>query len=65
MAESPNVKKWAGTMYDNIKSWPSLSKESLVDVCDSIKAGDDSVWYYIRIDGRIYGFVSSEHICEA
>lgn len=52
-------------MYDNIKSWPSLSKESLVDVCDSIKAGDDSVWYYIRIDGRIYGFVSSEHICEA
>lgn len=63
--ESPNVKKWAGMMYDNIKSWPSLSKESLVDVCDSIKAGDDSVWYYIRIDGRIYGFVSSEHICEA
>lgn len=63
--ESPNVKKWAGNEYDSIKSWPSLSKESLVDVCDSIKAGDDSVWYYIRIDGRIYGFVSSEHICEA
>ncbi len=64
VGESSNVKKWAGKENDNIKKWPKLSQESLVDVCDSIKAGDDSVWYYIRIDGHIYGFVSSEDICE-
>lgn len=64
VGESPNVKKWAGEENDNIKKWPKLSQESLVDVCDSIKAEDNSVWYYIRIDGHIYGFVSSEDICE-
>ena len=57
-----NVRKWAGTEYDNIKSWPKLSKGNLVDVCDSIKAKDGSAWYYIRIDGRIYGFVHSDYI---
>ena len=57
-----NVRKWAGTEYDNIKSWPKLSKGNLVDVCDSVKAVDGSTWYYIRIDGRIYGFVHSDYI---
>lgn len=57
-----NVRKWAGTEYDNIKSWPKLSKGNLVDVCDSIKAKDGSTWYYIRIDGRIYGFVHADYV---
>lgn len=60
-----NVRKWAGTEYGNIKSWPKLNKGNMVDVCDSIKAKDGSVWYYIRIDGRIYGFVHSGYILEA
>jgi len=57
-----NVRKWAGTEYDNIKSWPKLSKGNLVDVCDSVKAKDGSTWYYIRIDGRIYGFVHADYV---
>ncbi len=60
-----NVRKWAGTEYENIKSWPKLSNRSLVDVCDSIKAADGSVWHYIRIDGRIYGFAHSDYIDQA
>ena len=57
-----NVRSWAGTEYANIKSWPQLGKGNLVDVCDSVKASDGSTWYYIRIDGRIYGFVHSKYI---
>ena len=57
-----NVRSWAGTEYANIKSWPQLGKGNLVDVCDSVKASDSSTWYYIRIDGRIYGFVHSAYI---
>ncbi len=57
-----NVRSWAGTEYANIKSWPQLGKGNLVDVCDSVKASDGSTWYYIRIDGRIYGFVHSAYI---
>jgi len=30
-----------------------------------VKAKDGSVWYYIRIDGRIYGFVHSAYIAKA
>ena len=57
-----NIRCWAGTEYANIKSWPQLGKGNLVDVCDSVKASDGSTWYYIRIDGRIYGFVHSKYI---
>lgn len=61
-ADHLNVRKWAGKEYDNIKSWPSLAEGNLVDVCDKVKAADGSIWYYIRIDGRIYGFVHSDYI---
>ncbi len=64
-ASSLNVRSWAGTEYSNIKSWPTLSKGNLVDVCDSVKAGDGSTWYYVRINGRIYGFVHSAYITKA
>ena len=64
-ATSLNVRSWAGTENPNIKSWPYLYKDNLVDVCDSVKARDGSVWYYIRIDGRIYGFVHSAYIAKA
>lgn len=57
-----NVRSWAGTENPNIKSWPTLGKGNLVDVCDTVKASDGSDWYYIRIDGRIYGFVSAKYI---
>lgn len=63
--EDIDVRRWAGGGYENIKSWPKLTNRSLVDICDSIRAADGSNWYYIRIDGRIYGFVPSEGINQA
>lgn len=61
-ASSLNVRKWAGTEYANIKSWPTLAKGNLVDVCDKIYDSKNEIWYYVRIDGRIYGFVHSDYI---
>ena len=61
-ASELNVRTWAGTDNPNIKSWPKLAKGNLVDVCDTVSARDGSKWYYIRIDGRIYGFVSAKYI---
>lgn len=57
-----NVRTWAGTEYQNIKSYPTLAKTNLVDVCDTVKAADGSDWYYIRIAGKYYGFVSAKYI---
>lgn len=61
-ADSLNVRTWAGVNNPRIKSWPALGHGNLVDVCDAVNAADGSLWYYIRIDSRIYGFVHSAYI---
>ena len=58
-----NVRVYAGTEYPNIKSYPQLAKGNLVDVCDSVKAKNGVIWYYVRIkanDKYVHGFVSSK-----
>lgn len=62
-ASKLNVRTWTGTDYPTIKSYPQLSKGNLVDVMNfTQKADDGSEWYYIRIAGEYYGFVSSKYI---
>lgn len=57
-----NVRKWAGTEYDNISSYPTLACGTVVEVCDEIYDSKNKLWYYIRIDNKSYGFVSSKYI---
>lgn len=57
-----NVRSWPGAENPKIKKWPLLKKNNLIDVCDTIKASDDTDWYYIRIAGKYYGFVSAAFI---
>lgn len=57
-----NVRTWAGTENPQIKSYPVLAKGNLVDVCDTVKAKDGTDWYYIRIAGKYFGFVSTKYI---
>ena len=57
-----NVRSWAGTEYATIRSWPLLYKGNLADVCDSVNDSHGNAWYYIRINGRIFGFVSAQYI---
>jgi len=61
-ASALNVRTWAGTRYPRIKTYPMILKGTRVEVCDSVKASDGSIWYYVRIAGRIYGFVHSSYI---
>ena len=62
-ASKLNVRTWAGTEFPTIKSYPQLSKGNLVDVMNyTQKADDGSEWYYIRIAGEYYGFVSAKYI---
>ena len=64
-ADILNVRTWAGTENPNIKSYPILRYSNLVDVCDTVKASDGSPWYYVRIAGKWYGFVSAQYIIKA
>ena len=62
-ASSLNVRTWAGTEYPNIKKYPTLSNGNKVDVMNfTQKAKDGSSWYYIRIAGKYFGFVSAKYI---
>ena len=64
-ADTLNVRVWAGTTYPNIKSWPLLGRDNLVDVCDAVRGEDGADWYFIRIDGQVFGFVHSDYIVKA
>lgn len=61
-ASKLNVRSWAGTTYSNIKAVPYLYKNNKIKVCDTIKAKNGSNWYYVLINGKTYGFVSSTYI---
>ena len=57
-----NVRSWAGTDNPNIKKYPKLKHNDLVDVCDTIKDSKNEDWYYVRIANKYYGFVCAEYI---
>ena len=57
-----NVRTWAGSENSKLKSYPTLKKGNLVDVCDTVKDSKGADWYYIRIAGKYFGFVSGKYI---
>lgn len=57
-----NVRTWPGVENETIRSWPKLLKGNLVDVCDTLKDGNGDNWYYIRIAGKYFGFVSAKYV---
>lgn len=61
-ADTLNVRKWGGKEYSTLKSIPQIHKGDVVEVCDKVKAKDGATWLYIRIEGRVFGFVHSDYI---
>ena len=57
-----NVRRWAGIEHPNIKTIPTLKYGTTVEICDTVKDAGGADWYYVLIDGRIYGFVSADYI---
>lgn len=63
IADDVNVRLWAGTEYAAIQSHPRLNSKELVEVLAYTQKdvmGED--WYYVRIDGKYFGFVKAEYI---
>ena len=60
-AKAP-VRTWAGKECETIKSRPKLKKGETVGVCDSVNDLRKQTWYYVKIQGNIYGFVNSDFI---
>ena len=64
-ASALNVRSWAGTSYANIQSYPLLKRGNLVSVCDTVNDANGNAWYYVKIAGKYYGFVSAEFVTRA
>ena len=61
-ADVLNVRVWAGTEFNNLKSVPTIKYGVKVGVCDTVKDSKNANWYYIVINGNTYGFVHSDYI---
>ena len=55
-----NVRTWAGT-GNKTCSFSPLKKGTKIGICDSVKASDGSIWYYIKYNSK-YGFVHSGYV---
>lgn len=62
IANKLNVRTWAGVENPRIKSFPALSKGNLVDVCDTVKDSNGEDWYFVKIAGQFFGFVSAKYV---
>lgn len=56
------VRTWAGTENPPLKSIPTITKNTEVEICDTIEDKNGNPWYYIRINKKVYGFVSAKWI---
>lgn len=54
-----NVRTGPGAEFDRLKAWPALGNGNEVDVCGR---DDKQNWFYIRIDGQYFGWVSARYI---
>lgn len=62
-ASELNVRTWAGTGNPQIKSYPILKMNNEVEVMNfTQKDSSGNKWYYVRIAGKYYGFVSAQYI---
>lgn len=55
-----NVRTWAGTENPPV-SFSPLDYGAVMEICDTIKAADNTDWYYIKYNGK-YGFLSASLI---
>jgi len=60
-----NVRTGPGTSYSQLVTYPILNKDNLIDVCDEATAANGGKWYYVRIAGKYYGYVSASYVVRA
>lgn len=61
-ADVLNVRNWAGTQFDNIKSYPILKQGNRAGICSKFHDTHGHIWYYVKIAKKYYGFVDSDYI---
>ena len=60
-----NVRRGPGKDYQNLVSYPVITANTKMEICDAIKATNGDIWYFVRLDGiqgKKLGFVHSNYV---
>lgn len=60
-----NVRKGPSLTYSNLVSYPTIKKDTIIQICDEVTNDKNELWYFVQIDGdkgTKYGFVKAEFI---
>lgn len=60
-----NVRTYFSSLFDRVAEWPVLGHGNLVDICGAFENPMGDTWYFIRIAGKIFGFVSAEYVVKS
>ena len=61
--DSLNVRSLPGSEHPQIKTVPVIARNTVVEILDKVPAtAKGNPWYYVRINGKSHGFVSSSYI---
>lgn len=61
-ADILNIRKQAVVTAPNIKNYPVIKKGDRVGICGQMPSLDGSIWYYVKIANKWYGFCSAKYI---
>ena len=57
------LRTWAGIENSQLKSYPTVNKNQELGLCDTVKADDGSIWYFVKINDK-YGLVDSNDVSD-
>jgi hypothetical protein len=56
-ASELNVRCFYSSVFGQVQEYPVLGQGNKIDIC-----GEYHEWYYVRIAGKIFGFVSKRYV---
>lgn len=56
------VRDGVGKEYSPIRSMPIIEQGEQIEILDTITGTDNELWYHIKINDTIYGYVKAEFI---
>lgn len=60
-ASELNVRCFCSSVFGQVQEYPVLGQGNKIDICGEY-AGEGGTWYYVRIAGKILGFVSKRYV---
>ena len=65
VTENVTPRTWAGNSYPSLKSISTIPKGSAVGVCSTVKGNNKNNWYFVKINGSVWGFIPANTVSKS